>query len=467
MVHDVLVVDDEADIRELISDILVDEGFKPRMAKDSASAFKAIEERVPSAVVLDIWLQGSQLDGLGILESIKRKHPQVPVIMISGHGNIETAVNSIKLGAYDYIEKPFKEDRLLRLIRRAIETTKLQQENAELKVRGGYDTQLVGKSSAITQLAETILRIAPTESRVLISGAAGTGKGMIARMIYQRSKRAAAAFVVLNASNTPSDVLDAELFGKEETIGMKGGQSKIGLLERAHGGTLLIDEVTELPLPIQTKLLKVLQNNQFERIGGTNPVAIDVRILATSNKDVQQEIRAGRFREDLYYRLNVVAVRVPSLKERKDDIALLTKYFIKRCSHALGIPARPVDDSLITAMEMYDWPGNVRQLKNVIEWLLIMAQGSQNGGALKAEMLPPEIISQSLHSREGVEVNADMMGLPLRSARELFEKQYLKAQLDRFNGNISKTASFIGMERSAFHRKLKLLHIHNADEEQA
>ena len=465
MVHDVLIVDDEADIRELISDVLLDEGFKPRVAKDSASAFKAIEERVPSAVILDIWLQGSQLDGLGILESIKRKHPHVPVIMISGHGNIETAVNSIKLGAYDYIEKPFKEDRLLRLIRRAIETTKLQQENAELKTRGGYDTQLVGKSPSITQLAEIILRIAPTESRVLITGPAGSGKGMVARMIYQRSKRSGGSFVVLNASTVVPDALDVELFGKEETIGIKGGQSKIGLLERAHGGTLLIDEVTELPLSIQNKLLKILQNNSFERVGGDNPVAVDVRIIATSNKDIQQEIRSGRFREDLYYRLNVVAVRVPSLKERKDDIALLTKYFIKRCAHALGIPPRSVDESLITAMEMYDWPGNVRQLKNVIEWLLIMAQGSSNAGNLTAEMLPPEILSHTLHSREGVEVNTDMMGLPLRSARELFEKQYLKAQLDRFNGNISKTASFIGMERSAFHRKLKLLNINNDGDE--
>jgi two-component system nitrogen regulation response regulator NtrX len=464
MVHDVLVVDDEVDIRELISDILIDEGFKPRTAKDSSSAFKAIEERVPSAVILDIWLQGSQLDGLGILESIKRKHPYVPVIMISGHGNIETAVNSIKLGAYDYIEKPFKEDRLLRLIRRAIETTKLQQENAELKVRGGYDTQLVGKSSVITQLAETILRVAPTESRVLISGPPGCGKGMVARMIYQRSKRAAGPFVVLNSGSIPADTLEAELFGREETIGIKGGQSKVGLLERSHGGTLLIDEVTDLPLAIQSKLLKMLQNNNFERVGGTKAVTIDVRMVATTNKDIQQEIRQGRFREDLFYRLNVVSIKVPSLKERKDDIPLLTKYFIKRCAQMLGIPARTVEDSLIAAMEMYEWPGNVRQLKNVIEWLLIMSQGTP-AGALNASMLPPEIVCQTVTPREGINVNTDMMGLPLRSARELFEKQYLKAQLERFNGNISKTASFIGMERSAFHRKLKLLNINNDDEE--
>jgi two-component system, NtrC family, nitrogen regulation response regulator NtrX len=464
MVHDVLVVDDEADIRDLISDILVDEGFKPRTAKDSSSAFKAIEERVPAALILDIWLQGSQLDGLGILESVKRKHPYVPVIMISGHGNIETAVNSIKLGAYDYIEKPFKEDRLLRLIRRAIETTKLQQENAELKIRGGYDTQLVGKSSVITQLAETILRVAPTESRVLISGPAGSGKGMVARMLYQRSKRAAAPFIVLNSGSIAADALEAELFGREETIGIKGGQSKVGLFERAHGGTLLIDEVTELSLEMQTKLLRILQSNSFERVGGTKPVAVDVRIIATTNKDIQQEIRQGRFREDLYYRLNVVPIKVPSLKERKDDIPLLTRYFIKRCAHALGIPARPVEDNLIAAMEMYEWPGNVRQLKNVIEWLLIMSQGS-SVEALNSAMLPPEIVCQGAVPREGINVNTDMMGLPLRSARELFERQYLKAQLDRFNGNISKTASFIGMERSAFHRKLKLLSINNGDEE--
>ena len=460
MVRDILIVDDEEDIRELVSDILQDEGYQPRKAKDSITAFHELDERIPAAVILDIWLQGSQLDGLGILEIIKRKHPNLPVIMISGHGNIETAINAIKLGAYDYIEKPFKEDRLLRLLKRAIETTRLEMENAELKTKGATDTQLVGKSSVVTQLAETILRVAPTESRVLISGGAGVGKGMVARMIYQRSKRAGGAFHILNCANVLADKVDQELFGSEENVELKT-KRKVGLLEKSHGGTLLVDEVAELPMSAQVKLLKVLQHNKFERVGGEKSISVDVRVIATTNKRLLDEIKAGRFREDLYYRLNVVSIEVPSLKERRDDIELLIKYFIKRCSYNLGVPTRPVDASLVAAMEMYEWPGNVRQLKNVVEWLLIMAPGSIND-SLTSSMLPPEIVSQA-GVKGSWDVNYDIMGLPLRQARELFEKQYLKAQLQRFNGNISKTAAFVGMERSAFHRKLKLLCIHNSD----
>lgn len=462
MVHDILIVDDEEDIRDLVSDILEDEGFHPRTAKDSVTTFAALDERVPSAVILDIWLQGSQLDGLGILELVKRKHPQLPIIMISGHGNIETAITAIKLGAYDYIEKPFKEDRLLRLLKRAIETTRLEMENAELKTKGGTDTQLVGRSSVITHLAETVLRVAPTESRVLILGEAGVGKSMVARMIYQRSRRCMGAFLTLNAASIPADQMEQELFGCDESADRKI-KRKVGILERAHGGTLLIDEVADLPLPIQGKLLRVLQNNQFERVGGSKPITVDIRVIATTNRDLQVEIKQGNFREDLYYRLNVVPIHVPSLNERRDDIELLVKYFIKRCSYNLGVSPRPVDSSLVAAMEMYEWPGNIRQLKNVIEWLLIMAPGT-SADPLTSSMLPPEIVSQS-GVKETWDGHFDIMGLPLRQARELFEKQYLKAQLQRFNGNISKTAAFVGMERSAFHRKLKLLCIHNSDEE--
>lgn len=460
MVQDILIVDDEEDIRELVSDILQDEGYQPRGAKDSVSAFNALDERLPAAVILDIWLQGSQLDGLGILEIIKRKHPHLPVIMISGHGNIETAINAIKLGAYDYIEKPFKEDRLLRLLRRAIETTRLEIENAELKTKGATDTQLVGRSSSVTSLAETILRVAPTESRVLISGEPGVGKNMVARMIYQRSKRAAGVFHVLNCANLTDEQIEKELCGAEESCDRKA-KRKVGILEKAHGGTLLIDEVADLPIAVQTRLLRVLQHSKFERVGSDKSISVDVRVIATTNKDLLEEIAEGRFREDLYYRLNVVSIEVPSLKDRRDDIELLIKYFIKRCSYNLGVAPRPVDPSLIAAMEMYEWPGNVRQLKNVVEWLLIMAPGGATD-PLISSMLPPEIVSQT--SMKGSwDVNFDIMGLPLRQARELFEKQYLKAQLQRFNGNISKTAAFVGMERSAFHRKLKLLSIHNSD----
>ncbi len=463
MVHDVLVVDDEEDIRDLISDILADEGFKPRTAKDSASAFAAIEERVPAAVILDIWLQGSQMDGIGILESIKRKYANLPVIMISGHGNLETAISAIKLGAYDYIEKPFKEDKLLRLVKMAIEVTKLQQENADLKTKTGYDNQLVGKSSAIVGLAETILRVSPTESRVLISGQPGSGKAIAARMIHQRSKRSSAPYIVINIGSIARENLEVEIFGKEDNIVDKARGGKVGLLEKAHGGTLVIDEVGELPLNLQKTLLKILQNGYFERVGGTKKVPIDVRVIATTNQDLPAEIKKGNFSENLYNRLNVVSIKIPSLRERRDDIALLVKYFIKKSSRTLGVPARPVADDLVTALEIYDWPGNVRQLKNLVEWLLIMAKGGIND-PLTAAMLPAEIVDRTAN-KDGLDVNVNMMGLPLRAAREMFEKQYLKAQLDRFNSNISKTAAFIGMERSAFHRKLKLLNISNSEVE--
>ncbi len=462
MAYDVLIVDDEADIRDLVSDILSDEGFNPRTAKDSSTAFAAIEERIPALVILDIWLQGSQMDGIGILEVLKRKYPNLPVVMISGHGSIEAAINSIKLGAYDYIEKPFKEDRLIRIAKTAIEVNRLHQENQELKSKSGYENQLVGKSAAIVHLAETILKVAPTESRVIISGQPGSGKGITARMIHQRSKRSTGSFILANIGNINPDNLEVELFGKEEVSLNKSSVSKVGLFEKAHGGTIVLDEVADLPVNVQRKILRMLQSNGFERVGGSKVINVDVRIIATTNKDLRNEIENRKFSEDLYNRLNVVSIKIPPLKERRDDIALLVKYFVKRCAKSLGINSRPVDDGLITALEIYDWPGNVRQLKNLVEWLLIMAPGGSSD-PLTASMLPSDILERS-SSKKGIDLNVSMMGLSLRSARELFEKQYLKAQLDRFNGNISKTASFIGMERSAFHRKLKLLSIHNGSE---
>lgn len=459
MVADILIVDDEQDIRELISDVLGDEGYHTRLAGDGQAALAAVEERVPSVVVLDIWLQGSQLDGLGILEVLRAKHPELPVIMISGHGNIETAVNAIRLGAYDYIEKPFKEDKLIHLVRRAIETARLKSENTELKRRGMPETELIGTSSAVAQLRSAIERVAPTSSRVLISGPAGSGKEVVARLIHNASGRASGPFVVMNAASLGGHV-EEELFGVEASL-FAGGERKVGLFEKAHGGTLLIDEVADMPLPIQSKLLRFLQDSSFERVGGGKQVKVDVRVITSTNRDLKQLIAAGKLREDLYYRLNVVPLQVPSLRERREDIGALVNYFLRRSSQLLGTRSRELSEDALATMEAYSWPGNVRQLRNVIEWLLIMAPDDDN--PLSSSVLPPELLSDS-PALMRPEANANVMTMPLRTARELFERQYLAAQIDRFSGNISKTASFVGMERSALHRKLKALNIHGSVE---
>jgi two-component system nitrogen regulation response regulator NtrX len=460
---DILVVDDEADIRDLISDILKDEGYLPRVANDSRGAIDAVNERVPSAIVLDIWLQGSEMDGIGILESVKSKYPNVPVIMISGHGNIETAINSIKLGAYDYIEKPFKEDKLLRLVKRAIETANLKNENEQLKLRGAFDTKLIGKSAAITTLKNAIEKVAVTESRIMITGPAGSGKEVVARLVHQKSNRKNGPFVILNAASISPERVEEELFGIEDnSIHGNGSERKIGTFEKAHGGTLFLDEVAEMPLSVQAKIIKILQEGSFERVGGTRSIKVDVRVIAATNKDLQREIEEGRFREDLYYRLNVVPLKVPSLRERSGDLVHLVNYFIKNCSGMLGVVPRKITDNAMAVMEVYNWPGNIRQLKNVIEWLLIMAPEDPKE-PIRSAMLPPEILSGSPVA-ESSGFNSEIMGLSLRAAREVFEAQYLTSQLKRFGGNVSRTASFVGMERSAFHRKIKMLNVNNNEE---
>lgn len=460
MTADILIIDDEADIRELISDILKDSKYDTRTAQNSDFAFKALAERVPSAIILDIWLQGSELDGLGILEMVKKKYPHIPVIMISGHGNIETAVSAIKMGAYDFIEKPFKEDRLLLVVARALENAKLRNENNELKSRGKFEMQLNGSSQTVQQLRNALEKIGPTASRVLITGSPGTGKEMYARMIHAKSARAAANFVVMNVSGLTADRVEAELFGIEDA-NPTGGAEKLGLLERAHNGTLFIDEVLDLPLEIQGKMLRALQEQSFTRQRGKQKVEVDVRVIAASNHNLENEIATGRFREDLYYRLNVVPVRIPSLKERREDIPELCSYFLKRASEIAGLPVRALSQEAIVMLQAYSWPGNVRQLRNMMEWLLIMTTGKTEN--ITADELPPEILtSNPVLARP--ETNADIMSMVLREARELFEKQYLAAQIERFGGNISRTSSFVGMERSALHRKLKLLGIATAEE---
>lgn len=460
MAADILVIDDESDITSLVSDILGDEKFHVRTANNSDRALKSLAERVPTAIILDIWLQGSELDGLGILEIVQKKYSHVPVVMISGHGNVETAVNAIKMGAYDYIEKPFSAERLVLIVKRALESARLRSENLELRKRGGSEGELIGTSAAINAVRQTVDKVAPTNSRVLITGAPGTGKELVARLIHARSMRAHAHFVVLNAASLTPSRIEAELFGTEDP-NPNGGAEKLGLLERAHGGTLFIDEVADMHMETQGRLLRALQEQSFERVRGNKRVQVDVRVIAATNKDLQEEITTGRFREDLFYRLNVVPLRMPNLRERRDDVASLSAHFLKRAADAMGLATRALSEEALAVLQTYNWPGNVRQLRNVMEWLIIMAQVGSDG-EVTADALPPELIDANINVLRP-ELSNDIMSMPLREAREMFEKQYLAAQINRFGGNISKTSNFVGMERSALHRKLKMLGIGNEE----
>src|SRR5689334_18097329 len=461
MAYDILIVDDEPDIRMLIDGILRDEGYETRGAGDADSAMDAFRVRRPSLVVLDVWLQGSRLDGLGLLQSFHSEEPQVPVVVISGHGNIEMAVQAIQQGAYDFIEKPFKSDRLLLVVRRALEAAALARENAELRLRAGPETVLTGDSSVISGLRAGVERVAPTGSRVLIQGPAGSGKEVVARMIHARSRRADGPFVVLNCATLNPARFEEELFGLEAGNDPVSQPRRAGVLERAHGGTLLLDEVSDMPLETQGKIVRALQDQTFERLGGSSRVKVDVRVLSTTNKDLHAEIAAGRFREDLYYRLAVVPLKVPSLKERREDVPALAEYFIHRSAETSGIPVRELSADALAALQAYDWPGNVRQLRNLMDWLLIMAPGNASD-PIRADMLPPEVGSNA-PALLTIDPTADIMALPLREARDLFETQYLHAQLLRFGGNISRTAQFVGMERSALHRKLKQLGVNSEE----
>ncbi len=461
MVHDILIIDDEADIRSQSGGILSDEGYQTRAASAAADALASFRSRRPSLVLLDIWLDGSDVDGMGVLDAIKREHPATPVVMISGHGNIETAVAAIKRGAYDFLEKPFKTDRLLLLVERAIEAARLRRENEDLRSRAGGDLELTGASAAINQVRQAIDRVAPTGSRVMITGSAGVGKEVVARLIHARSRRAAGPFVALNCATMRPDRVERELFGGGDG---ETGPRKPGTLERAHEGTLFLDEVADMPLETQGKIVRVLQEQTFEPVGGNMRIEVDVRVVAATNRDLSAEIAAGHFREDLFYRLNVVPIRVPPLRERREDIPPLTRAFMKRTAEASGIPARPIADNAMAALQTYDWPGNARQLRNVVEWLLIMASG-ETKDPVDAEMLPPEL-RNSTPATLHMDKSSKIMALPLRDARELFERQYLLAQITRFGRNISRTAAFVGMERSALHRKLKALGVHGSDRPQ-
>lgn len=451
MAADILIVDDEADIRELVSGILEDEGHRTRLARDSDEALRAVEDRKPHLVILDIWLQGSRLDGLEVLSVIKRTHPDLPVVVVSGHGNIETAVTAIKRGAYDYIEKPFKADRLILVTLRALEASQLKREVRQLRERSTVSADMIGKSAAINQLRSQIDRVAPTNSRILIRGSSGTGKELAARVIHTKSLRKDGPFVVLNAASMAPDRVEEELFGTEERT---GGPRKVGALEEAHSGTLYIDEIADMPMETQGKVLRVLVEQKFLRIGGMQKVAVDVRIITSTSRDLEREIGEGRFREDLYHRLNVVPLRVPSLAERRDDIPDLIQYFVSQLAQASGLSPRRIGEDAIAVLQAHDWPGNVRELRNNIERLMILA-GGDSTAIITADLLPEEIGSNvPLPVNGGAE---HLMSLPLREAREIFEREYLLAQINRFGGNISRTAEFVGMERSALHRKLRAL----------
>ena len=462
MALDILVIDDEADIRDIISDILKDEGFISRTAASSEQAFKAIAEKTPNAIILDIWLQGSDLDGLGILEIIKKQYPLMPVVVISGHGTIETAVTAIKMGAYDYLEKPFTHDKLMIVLKRACEAAKLRRENIDLKSKVIDKTEFVGNSAVTIKLKSELEKVAPTSGRVLVHGAVGSGKELAARLIHKKSKRANGPFIVFSPTSMSITKLQQDLFGDNERYEAHSMfDKKITVLEAANNGTLYIDEVGDLPIFIQNKLLNFLKEQIL--IKGTKSIKLDVRLITSTTKDLQGEIAHGRFRQDLYYRLNVVPREVPLLAERKEDIPSLVEYFVKQLAKFSGLKERDFSDEAIAALQAYSWPGNVRQLRNVVEWTLIMNPlGFGVNEKIRSDMLPHDIINNSV-SISKPETNLDMMSMPLREAREVFERQYLTAQMNRFNNNISKTSTFVGMERSALHRKLKTLNIHGAN----
>lgn len=453
MPSDILVVDDEEDIREIVSGILDDEGHETRTAFDSDSALAAIEERVPRLIFLDIWLQGSRLDGLALLDSIKARYPDLPVIMISGHGNVETAVSAIKRGAYDFIEKPFKVEQLIMVCERAIETSTLKKEVKDLKRRTGDSTlELVGPSHAITQLKQTIDKVSQTNARIMIKGPSGAGKELAARLIHKNSTRANGPFIVLNSATITPERMEMALFGTENN---NGNERKIGALEEAHGGTLYLDEVADMPLETQGKIVRVLVDQQFERVGGTRRVKVNVRVLSSTAQVLEDLIAEKKFREDLFHRLCVVPVKVPALRERSEDIPFLVDHLIRQISEQMGVKRRNITDEALAILQSHSWPGNIRQLKNLVERMIIQAQDEEASVPIGVDMLPDDVSETVPQMRDGGQQH--IMSLPIREAREAFEREYLLAQINRFGGNISKTATFVGMERSALHRKLKSL----------
>lgn len=444
----ILIVDDEKDIRELIGDILTDEGYVVRLAGNSDDAMNAVNSEPPALMILDIWLKDSRMDGIDILKTVKRDNPDIPVVIISGHGNIEIAVAAIKQGAYDFIEKPFNIDQLMVVVSRAMETSRLRRENQDLRRRDATSTEMIGSSTAFKALKSQLEKVTKSNGRVMLTGPAGAGKEMAARFIHQNSSRAAAAFVSVSSATIEPDRMEEVLFGRES----EGRGVEKGLLEQAHGGIVYFDEVADMPLGTQSKILRVLTDQQFTRVGGQDKVRVDLRVISSTTRDLRHEIAQGRFRQELYDRMNVVPIRVPSLEERREDIPELTAAFIETFHRSQGLPLRTLTSEAEAMLQTMQWPGNVRQLRNVIERVLILGEGA---GPIEARELPGQEPSSEAGGR--LILGGAMATLPLREAREVFEKEYLLAQINRFGGNISRTAAFVGMERSALHRKLKSL----------
>ncbi len=445
---DILIVDDERDIRELIADILEDEGYSTRVAANSEECMAAINAEPPALMILDIWLKDSRMDGIDILKATKRDNPGIPVVIISGHGNIEIAVAAIKQGAYDFIEKPFNIDQLMVVIGRAMETSRLRRENVELKRRDEAPTEMIGSSSAFKSLKSNLDKVTKSNGRVMLTGPAGSGKEVAARYVHAHSNRAQGPFVTVNCASIEPERMEEVLFGRE---GVDRGVEP-GLLEQAHGGVLYFDEVADMPSGTQSKILRVLVEQQFQRVGGGDKVRVDMRVISSTNKNLQAEIDAGRFRQELFHRLNVVPITVPSLEDRREDIPTLARHFIAAFNQSQGLPLRDLSEEAVALLQTMVWPGNVRQLKNIIERVLILGDGT---GPIAPDELPQ---TEDRPREEGrVVLSGSIATLPLREARELFEREYLLTQINRFGGNISRTASFVGMERSALHRKLKSL----------
>ncbi|MGR3623097.1 nitrogen assimilation response regulator NtrX [Pseudophaeobacter sp.] len=445
---DILIVDDERDIRELISDILEDEGYATRKAGNSEDCMTQLNHEPPALLILDIWLKDSQMDGIDILKTVKRDNPEVPVVIISGHGNIEIAVAAIKQGAYDFIEKPFNIDQLMVVIRRAMEASQLRRENTDLRRKETGNTEMVGSSAAFRALISQLDKVTKSNGRVMLSGPAGSGKEIAARYIHLNSGRSSAPFVTVSCAGIEPERMEEVLFGRESAE--RGVEP--GLLEQAHGGVIFFDEVADMPLGTQSKILRVLVDQQFQRVGGNDKVRVDLRVISATNKDLETEIAQDRFRQELYHRLNVVPIMVPSLADRREDIPQLAEYFITQLNESQGLPLRQLAEEAVALMQTMAWPGNVRQLKNMIERVLILGDGT---GPIEAKDLPRE--EEKLEEEGRVVLSGALATLPLREAREAFEREYLLTQINRFGGNISRTASFVGMERSALHRKLKSL----------
>ena len=445
---DILIVDDERDIRELVSDILEDEGYATRKAANSDECMAAFEDTPPSLLILDIWLKDSQMDGIDILKTVKRDFAEVPVVIISGHGNIEIAVAAIKQGAYDFIEKPFNIDQLMVVIRRAMETSRLRRENTDLRRKDGGATDMVGTAPAVRALIGQLDRVTKSNGRVMLSGPAGSGKEVAARYIHTNSNRSSAPFITVNCASIEPERMEDVLFGRESSE--RGIEP--GLLEQADGGVVFFDEVADMPLGTQSKILRVLVDQQFIRVGGADKVKVDLRVISATNRDLEKEIAEGTFRQELYHRLNVVPISVPALSDRREDIPLLADYFIEGFNQTQGLPLREVSEDAVALMQTMTWPGNVRQLKNLVERVLILGETSD---PIQAKDLPSE--EEKVETEGRVVLSGALATLPLREAREAFEREYLLTQINRFGGNISRTASFVGMERSALHRKLKSL----------